>query len=91
MNREPSTSPQHWSAVGNTGAVTRRLEFENYQATSAFLDGVNALSEELELYPDLGFASTYVNVTIPPGEQGETDLRDRFAERANAIFAGSKS
>ena len=49
--------------------VTRRLEFENYQATSAFLDGVNALSEELELYPDLGFASTYVNVTIPPGEQ----------------------
>jgi len=91
MSREPSTFPEHWSAVGKTGGVTRRFEFESYQATSAFLDGVNALSEELELYPDLGFASTYVNVTIPPGEQGETDLRDRFAERANAIFAGSKS
>jgi len=88
MNHELGKAPENWSAVGKTGAVTRRFEFENYRATSTFLDGVNALSEELSLYPDLGFATTYVNVTVPAGESGESDLRDQFAERTSAIYTG---
>lgn len=88
MSQEPRPIPEHWSAVGKTGAVTRRFEFEEYAATSAFLDGVNALSEETGVYPDLGFATTYVNVTIPADESGATDLRDSFAERTGGMYGG---
>lgn len=87
-NQDTNSVPQGWSVVGKTGAVTRRFEFSDYAATSAFLDKVNALSEETGVYPDLGFATTYVNVTVPAGDAGATDARDSFAARANAFYAG---
>lgn len=73
-----SEPPRDWKAVGRTGSITRRFEFPDYNATSAFLDRVNALSEETGLFPDLGFATTYVNVTIP-----EHAKRDAFARQVN--------
>ena len=79
-----STAPslsEHWKIVGKTGAVTRRFEFPNYAATSAFLDELNALSEETGLYPDLGFGTTYVNVTVP-----DDPNRNVFAARINDVF-----
>ena len=78
--------PESWKFVGKTGAITRRFEFPDYAATSAFLDEVNALSEETGLYPDLGFAATYVNVTVPDG-----DGRDDFARRVGERYEGAGS
>ena len=76
-------------AVGKTGAVTRRFEFENYAVTSAFLDQLAKISAETGLFPDLGFATTYVNVTIPADPKtGDTLLRNSFAERANNMYEG---
>ncbi|SFE11492.1 4a-hydroxytetrahydrobiopterin dehydratase [Roseivivax sediminis] len=89
MRIEPSKVPEHWTAVGKTGAVTRRFEFENYAATSVFLDRLATISEETGLFPDLGFATRYVNVTIPADpETGDTSLRNSFAERVNDMFEG---
>lgn len=84
MAEKPSL-PEHWKIVGKTGVITRRFEFPNYAATSAFLDELNALSESTGLFPDLGFASTYVNVSVSADQDGGTAERDSFAEAANRI------
>lgn len=85
----PEHCPEHWKTVGKTRSITRRFEFENYAATRGFLDQLAALSEETGLYPDLGFAKTYVNVTLPADDEaGNTTLRDGFACRSNDIFEG---
>lgn len=76
-----AATPQNWKPVGKTGAITRRFEFPDYAATSAFLDALTALSEETGIFPDLGFATTYVNVTVP-GDDG----RDQLAVRIDHAF-----
>lgn len=77
-----AATPSDWKTVGKTASITRRFEFPDYARTSAFLDRVNALSEETGLFPDLGFAATYVNVTIPDDPE-----RDQFALRINEAYA----
>ena len=78
--------PEEWKFIGSDGVIYRRFEFENYTATSAFLDRLAELSKEIGLYPDLSFAKTYVNVTVQQDDQAEDDLRDVFASRANEII-----
>ena len=51
--------PEEWKFIGSDGVIYRRFEFENYTATSAFLDRLAELSKEIGLYPDLSFAKTY--------------------------------
>lgn len=92
MSDDQDAIPDHWVPVGKTGSITRRFAFENYAATNVFLDGVNAMSEETGLFPDLGFASTYANVTIPADDaDGGTARRNRFALNANRLYDGEKS
>ena len=84
--------PEHWKAVKSSGALHRRFEFDNYSEVSAFLETYAKLSEETGVYPDLSFATTYVNVTIPSGEDEEAiSLQHAFADRSNKIFEEQKT
>jgi pterin-4a-carbinolamine dehydratase len=78
--------PEGWKAVQSPPSLFRRFEFTSYQETRAFLERLSALSKETELYPDLGFGTTYVNVTVY-GKDGETPgAREiAFAGRAAAL------
>jgi 4a-hydroxytetrahydrobiopterin dehydratase len=78
--------PVGWTQVQRPPSLFRRFEFTSYAATSAFLERLAALSAETDLYPDLGFATKYVNVTVygnggkPPGAP-----EAEFARRAAAL------
>lgn len=78
--------PEGWKAVQTPPSLFRRFEFGSYRDTRVFLERLSALSQETGLYPDLGFGTTYVNVTVygsdggMPGS-GETE----FASRAAAL------
>lgn len=82
--------PSDWKEVKSSGALHRRFAFDNYAEVSRFLDKVAELSEETELHPDLSFATTYVNVTVPAGEgneeEGAISATHAFADRVNQIF-----
>jgi pterin-4a-carbinolamine dehydratase len=56
--------PDGWKAVASPPSLFRRYEFASYTETREFLDRLSLLSEETRIYPDLGFARTYVNVTL---------------------------
>ncbi len=82
--------PEGWRAVATPPSLFRRFQFDSYRDTRAFLERLAALSEETGLYPDLGFGTTHVNVTVygtngrPPGAT-EAD----FASRAAALAVPS--
>lgn len=59
-----STPPAGWKQVERPASLFRRFEFSSYGETRAFLDAVAKLSEATGLYPDLGFGTTHVNVTM---------------------------
>jgi pterin-4a-carbinolamine dehydratase len=56
--------PDGWKPVSSPPSLFRRYEFGSYSQTREFLDRLALLSEETRIYPDLGFARGYVNITI---------------------------
>lgn len=71
-----------WKERARPARLENRYEFQNYDALRDFLDEAADLSEQEGLYPDLGFARDYVNVTIHPDE-GSTEIGEkqrRFAQ-----------
>jgi len=78
--------PEGWKAVQTPPSLFRRFEFGSYHDTRAFLERLSALSQETGLYPDLGFGTTYVNVTVygtNGGMPGNGEIE--FASRAAAL------
>lgn len=74
-----------WQQVEHPSSLFRRYQFASYRDTRAFLDKLAALSAETGLYPDLGFGTTYVNVTVPSKGAAEQDAAVDFANRVRAF------
>jgi pterin-4a-carbinolamine dehydratase len=80
------TVPDGWKAVARPPSLFRRFEFASYAQTRAFLDRLAELSQQTGLYPDLGFSTTHVNVTLH-GEAGAAPDQCciAYAERASVL------
>lgn len=77
-----------WEARNKPPLLFRRFEFEAYSATRAFLDALEGLSKETGYYPDLGFASKHVNVTVQARDGSALAPADyEFATRVTALIA----
>jgi pterin-4a-carbinolamine dehydratase len=80
--------PEGWKAVSSPPSLFRRFEFASYTQTREFLDRLSLISAESQLYPDLGFGKTYVNVTLhgqPGGLPAAAEIA--YAGRANTMAA----
>ncbi len=78
--------PEGWKSVQHPPSLFRRFQFASYRDTRAFLDRLAALSEETGLYPDLGFGTTHVNVTVYGADGGAPGDREiGFAVRAGGL------
>ena len=78
--------PKGWRQVSGGAAVHQRFEFDSYSQTSGFLDELAKLSEKTGIYPDLSFAKTYANVTIPCGGGDSEDTAESdFAIQTEAL------
>jgi pterin-4a-carbinolamine dehydratase len=79
-----------WKEVGRPPSLFRRFEFATYADTRAFLDLLAALSEETGLFPDLGFGTTHVNVTVYGADGNAPGAAEaEFARRAGALAGGA--
>jgi pterin-4a-carbinolamine dehydratase len=81
--------PDGWKNVERPPSLFRRFDFESYEKTREFLDKLAALSEETGLYPDLGFGTKHVNVTVYGGNgespsAAEVDFARRTSELSGA-------
>lgn len=67
--------------------LERRYEFNSYTELRDFLDAAADLSEAEDFYPDMGFGTNYVNVTIHADDDAEamSDAQHKFAESMDAL------
>jgi len=72
---------QDWQERNRPSRLEKRYEFENYDELRAFLDEAADLSEQKDLFPDIGFGKTYANFTIHTAE-GSKELTDAQREFA---------
>lgn len=82
-----------WQERNRPVRLERRYEFPSYNALRDFLDRAAELSEQVGLYPDMGFGRDYVNVTIHLDE-GASEIspeQRRFAEQMDALLSADDS
>lgn len=80
--------PEGWKHHERPPNLFRRFAFGGYGETRAFLDRLAALSEETGYYPDIGFGTSYANVTIHARDGSALGAEDLdFARRVNALAA----
>lgn len=83
------TDQQGWKQRQRPPRLERRIDFEDYEQTRAFLEALADLSEATDLYPDISFGRTYVNLSI----QAEVDATEMtsehgdLAQRIDALIA----
>ena len=53
-----------WQERNRPARLERRYQFDSYDRLRNFLDQAAELSEREGYYPDMGFGSDYVNMTI---------------------------
>lgn len=83
---------QEWQERSRPARLERRYEFQDYSTLSAFLERAAKLSEQEDLYPDMGFGRDYVNITIHV-EEGSEELGDeqhRFAQELDRLAKETK-
>ena len=78
---------QQWQERTRPVRLERRYEFQDYHTLRDFLDKAAELSEEVDLYPDMGFGRDYVNITIHLEEGVETisELQRDFASQLDSL------
>jgi pterin-4a-carbinolamine dehydratase len=78
---------RQWKERNRPPRLERRYVFPGYEALRDFLDAAAELSEKEGYYPDMGFGTDYLNVTIHPDEGSDSisDKQRRFAEQLDEI------
>ena len=78
---------QGWQERVRPVRLEKRYEFPDYPTLRDFLDLAAELSEKEDLYPDMGFAKDYVNITIhlEDGEETLGDAQHRFAQQLDEL------
>lgn len=84
--------PESWKERKKPACLTKRIEFENYEQTSLFLDQAAEMSEKEDYFPDMSFGRTYVSITLyPKDESGEIDESiNKFAEKMDNLAQNTK-
>ena len=78
---------QPWTQRSRPERLERRIEFTDYETTRAFLERLEALSEQHRRYPDISFGRTYVNLTLrPDDEQPVGEVDQAFAAAIDALL-----
>ncbi len=78
---------QQWQERKRPVRLERRYEFQDYNTLRDFLDKAAELSEEVDLYPDMGFGRDYVNITIhvDDGEETISESQHEFASQLDSL------
>ena len=78
---------EQWQERARPVRLERRYEFKDYNTLRDFLDKAAELSEEVDLYPDMGFGRDYVNITIhlEDGVEAISETQRQFAAQLDTL------
>jgi pterin-4a-carbinolamine dehydratase len=82
-----TTLHPHWKEKASPARLERRFEFVGYDETRVFLDQAAALSGSMEVYPDMSFGRTYVNMTLYLDEGGSGGKAAEYAHALDGFTA----
>ena len=77
----------HWTLRERPERLEARVEFPDYEATRSFLEEAAEISSQEDVYPDISFGRTYVNLTLhKPEGSGIGDAEERYARHIDRLL-----
>ncbi len=81
------TTDSDWKIQERPPHMTRSVEFTTYSELRQFLDDLANLSEKVDLYPNLNFTQTRVNINIESDTEKLGDREFKFAEQTDVLLS----
>ena len=75
-----------WTERKSPLRLERRFEFENYQQSSKFMEEIDSLCKENNVYPNISFGSKFVSITLFSDLEEFSSKEKEFTIKINKKF-----
>ena len=77
-----------WIERKSPSRIERRFEFESYTRISFFMERIENLCKEKEIYPNISFGKTFVSITIFLEDEEINQRFTAFSKMIDEIYEG---
>tara|TARA_Y100000766_G_scaffold234850_1_gene210002 strand:- start:2441 stop:2680 length:240 start_codon:yes stop_codon:yes gene_type:complete len=75
-----------WSERESPYRIEKRFEFEEYSKISKFMEKIDQLCKEKNIYPNISFGKNFVSITIFPDSKKKSDIEKYFSSKIDSFF-----
>tara|TARA_B100000965_G_scaffold26568_1_gene19840 strand:- start:638 stop:877 length:240 start_codon:yes stop_codon:yes gene_type:complete len=75
-----------WKLRESPSRIEKRFEFDDYQKISKFMQKIDDLCKDKNIYPNISFGKNFVSFTIFFKKENISDTEDIFKENIDNIF-----
>ena len=75
-----------WNQRESPLRIEQRFEFEEYSKISKFMEKIDQLCKEKNIYPNISFGKNFVSVTIFLDSQEISHLEKDFSNQIDNLF-----
>ena len=75
-----------WNQKESPLRIEKRFEFEEYQKISIFLEKINKLCKEKNIYPNISFGKNFVGITIFLDSEKSSQIEKDFSNQINSFY-----
>ena len=77
-----------WNLRESPSRIEKRFEFKEYSKTSQFIENIEKLFKEKNIYPNISFGKNFVSVTIFLDGKQISDFEKNFSHQIDKFFQG---
>ena len=66
--------------------IEKRFEFDKYSRISKFMEYIESLSKEKNIYPNISFGKNFVSITIFSESEELSELEKEFSSQIDKYF-----
>tara|TARA_Y100001968_G_scaffold290936_1_gene295043 strand:- start:143 stop:379 length:237 start_codon:yes stop_codon:yes gene_type:complete len=77
-----------WNLRESPSRIEKRFEFKEYSKTSQFIENIEKLCKEKNIYPNISFGKNFVSVTIFLDGKQISDFEKNFSHQIDKFFQG---
>ena len=75
-----------WNQRESPFRIEKRFEFEEYSKISKFMENIDHLCKEKNIYPNISFGKNFVSVTIFLQSENISEIEKDFSNEIDKFF-----
>ena len=75
-----------WTKRESPLRIEKRFEFEEYSKISKFMEKIDKLCKEKDIYPNISFGKSFVSCTIFLDEKTKSDIYKVFSNEIDKFY-----